>query len=244
MEKVVGEVTQSQESVTSDEIDAKNQLTTVEVAVVELVQGDGVPSDEEATEDAASAEELANCIEMSTISEVSTKDQCIMQVEEDQAEIDEAVTNEIQKTQETATVAVGGETTQNKEITISHEMTATKEHATVAVEATGPMETMAVVEKDTTKAEDNEINEVVATIEETVEVVEVIEGQTNDATKQLGPFYSLEELKKPIDGVEWSRREDFLSDDDFKLHFGFLKSDFEVMSLWKRQGAKKKLGIF
>ena len=40
-----------------------------------------------------------------------------------------------------------------------------------------------------------------------------------DSTNPDGKYYSLDELKKPIEGVEWSKREHFLSDKDFVSYF-------------------------
>lgn len=56
--------------------------------------------------------------------------------------------------------------------------------------------------------------------------------------------YTIEELKNPIDGVDWAKREDFLSDEDFKTHLGVSREEFHSMASWKRQNAKKKAGIF
>ena len=56
--------------------------------------------------------------------------------------------------------------------------------------------------------------------------------------------YALEELKTPLDGVEWSTREAYLSEEDFQKHFGMTLEEFNVMALWKKTAAKKKNGIF
>jgi len=57
-------------------------------------------------------------------------------------------------------------------------------------------------------------------------------------------FYTLDELKKPINGVEWAKREEYLSNEDFITHFGMQKESFKSLPMWKRQSAKKKNGIF
>jgi hypothetical protein len=57
-------------------------------------------------------------------------------------------------------------------------------------------------------------------------------------------FYTLQELKVPIDGVDWACREDYLSDDDIVKHFGMNRDELKALPKWKRQAAKKKLGIF
>jgi hypothetical protein len=51
-------------------------------------------------------------------------------------------------------------------------------------------------------------------------------------------------LKTPIDGVEWSTREAYLSEEDFQKYFGMTLEEFNAMALWKKTAAKKKNGIF
>ena len=57
-------------------------------------------------------------------------------------------------------------------------------------------------------------------------------------------LYSLDELMKPIDGVDWAQREDYLRDDEFKKTFGMERNEFSKLPKWKRQSAKKKVGLF
>jgi hypothetical protein len=57
-------------------------------------------------------------------------------------------------------------------------------------------------------------------------------------------FYSLQELKIPIVGVDWASREDYLSDEDIAKYFGMTRNELKALPKWKRQAAKKKLGIF
>lgn len=56
--------------------------------------------------------------------------------------------------------------------------------------------------------------------------------------------YTLEELKKPIEGVDWSKREMFLSDEDFHSLFRMTRRDYISLPTWKQKQAKKDAGIF
>jgi len=62
--------------------------------------------------------------------------------------------------------------------------------------------------------------------------------------KNITTFYTLQELKVPIEGVDWACREEYLSDDDIIQHFGMNRDELRALPKWKRQAAKKKLGIF
>merc|ERR1711994_858908 len=57
-------------------------------------------------------------------------------------------------------------------------------------------------------------------------------------------YYTIEELKNPIDGVHWAKRQDFLTDEDFKTHLGMSRKEFNDLPLWRQQNAKKKAGIY
>lgn len=61
---------------------------------------------------------------------------------------------------------------------------------------------------------------------------------------KVGTFYTLQELKVPIDGVDWASREDYLSDEDIVKYFGMTRAELKALPKWKRQAAKKSLGIF
>ena len=66
----------------------------------------------------------------------------------------------------------------------------------------------------------------------------------SEAAAAAGPFYTLEELKKPIDGVDFNAREMWLSDKDFLAAMGSPKAEFQGMQKWKRVALKKKVGLF
>ena len=59
-----------------------------------------------------------------------------------------------------------------------------------------------------------------------------------------GKYYTIEELRYPIDGVNWSDRENYLSDSDIQKLFNMSRSELKALPLWKRNAAKKKLHIF
>ena len=60
-----------------------------------------------------------------------------------------------------------------------------------------------------------------------------------------GVVYSLEELTSGVPpGVAPHEKEKYLSDDEFCSAFGMKRSDFDALPKWKRQNAKKKVGLF
>ena len=66
----------------------------------------------------------------------------------------------------------------------------------------------------------------------------------DSAKSGIGTLYSLSELMIPQDGVDWSKRETYLKDDEFLLHFEMDKTAFATLPKWKQIAAKKKVGIF
>jgi len=54
----------------------------------------------------------------------------------------------------------------------------------------------------------------------------------------------LEELKNPIDGVEFTTREQWLSDGDFQNLFSMSKDEFKELKQWKKIALKKKCGLW
>mmetsp|Transcript_62872 Transcript_62872/g.172350 ORF Transcript_62872/g.172350 Transcript_62872/m.172350 type:complete len:296 (-) Transcript_62872:32-919(-) len=61
--------------------------------------------------------------------------------------------------------------------------------------------------------------------------------------------YSLEQLQVSADelsslGVETSKREDYLSDEDFQALFKMSRAALAALPAWKRKGLKQKLGLF
>jgi hypothetical protein len=57
-------------------------------------------------------------------------------------------------------------------------------------------------------------------------------------------YYSLQELKSGVEGVEYFQREQYLSPNDFKQVFGMSKGEFNGLRKWKQQELKKKAGLF
>ena len=57
-------------------------------------------------------------------------------------------------------------------------------------------------------------------------------------------YYTLEELKAGVPGVDYAMREHYLSDDVFFELFGMKKDQFLQMQTWKRVAAKKGIGLF
>ena len=69
------------------------------------------------------------------------------------------------------------------------------------------------------------------------------DADTND-TLNITTFYSLEELKAGMDGVDLTKREQYLSPEDFESMFGMSKEEFNGLRKWKQQLLKKKVGLF
>lgn len=61
-----------------------------------------------------------------------------------------------------------------------------------------------------------------------------------------GPFFSYEELKQkfPPEGVDPSRKEEFLEDETFNQIFAMSKADFKAQPKWKRDQQKKRYNLF
>jgi hypothetical protein len=68
------------------------------------------------------------------------------------------------------------------------------------------------------------------------------EGTNNGAKETL--YYSFQELKSGVKGVEYTQREQYLSPDEFEKLFGMSKEEFNVLRNWKQQALKKKVGLF
>ena len=68
---------------------------------------------------------------------------------------------------------------------------------------------------------------------------------TASAPPSGGKFFSVEDLKKGTpDGVDPTRKQDFLSDADFKAVFGMTKAEFNVLKPFKQKDLKKAKGLF
>jgi len=57
-------------------------------------------------------------------------------------------------------------------------------------------------------------------------------------------FYTLDQLMKPMEGVDWAKREDYLSDDDFKKCLTVTRETFSTLPAWKKKALKQKARIF
>ena len=88
-----------------------------------------------------------------------------------------------------------------------------------------------------------------ATQEEHEEEEPVVISKDSDVSEILsgvkeGATFTVEELKAGVDGIDNSRKENYLSDSDFQAAFGMDKAAFAGLAKWKQQGAKKKVGLF
>ena len=115
----------------------------------------------------------------------------------------------------------------------------------VIVEDTPP--STALVMEDTEKTpppQDNLTVEEKPSSKEPVVTTKEPAPEPNDDGNGAKAFYTVEELKTPIDGVDWSCRENYLTDDDIQKYFAVSRSELKALSNWKKQAAKKKIGIF
>ena len=94
-------------------------------------------------------------------------------------------------------------------------------------------------------------------IEITVDLTKPTSNQTNSSNSTQGA-----NLPRPVtetfppeklvnvqtedlpDGVDPTRKEDYLSNDDFKLIMGISRNDFYALPSWKQLNLKKKMGLF
>jgi len=61
-----------------------------------------------------------------------------------------------------------------------------------------------------------------------------------------GETYPLDLLagKEVPEGVDKSRKEDYLCEGDFERAFGMKRGEYGGLPKWKKQGLKKKVGLF
>jgi hypothetical protein len=70
-------------------------------------------------------------------------------------------------------------------------------------------------------------------------------GPSGGSSSLPGPFFSLAELKSGVpEGVTAAKKENHLSDADFKQLFGQERDAFAKLAGWKQAELKKKIGIF
>eukprot|EP00521_Asterionellopsis_glacialis_P007556 CAMPEP_0195284460 /NCGR_PEP_ID=MMETSP0707-20130614/2653_1 /TAXON_ID=33640 /ORGANISM="Asterionellopsis glacialis, Strain CCMP134" /LENGTH=400 /DNA_ID=CAMNT_0040343807 /DNA_START=9 /DNA_END=1211 /DNA_ORIENTATION=+ len=68
---------------------------------------------------------------------------------------------------------------------------------------------------------------------------------TKDEPIIVTTFHTPVDLKHgKVEGVQFAKREQWLSDDDFKSTFGMSKTEFNGMRKWRRQILKKKVGFW
>lgn len=58
-------------------------------------------------------------------------------------------------------------------------------------------------------------------------------------------FFDIETLKKTFpEGVDPTKKEQYLSDQDFESVFKMTKAQFNELKAWKQMDAKKKVGLY
>ena len=63
--------------------------------------------------------------------------------------------------------------------------------------------------------------------------------------EDLSEFFSLEALKKgAVNGIDTSRRESYLSPQDFRKTFKVSKEEFARLPKWKQEQQKRNSGLF
>ncbi|KAH9648466.1 Villin-3 [Citrus sinensis] len=107
---------------------------------------------------------------------------------------------------------------------------------------------------------ESEASEQVGDVKETEEVVPVSESNGDDSeTKQVTEqdengsetsrsTFSYDQLKarsdNPVTGIDFKRREAYLSDEEFQTVFGMMKEAFYKLPKWKQDMQKKKFDLF
>ena len=72
-----------------------------------------------------------------------------------------------------------------------------------------------------------------------------VAAQPASAPPSNGLFFNIEELRKGCpEGVDPTRKQDFLSDSDFKSVFGMTKAEFNNLKPFKQKDVKKSKGLF
>lgn len=67
------------------------------------------------------------------------------------------------------------------------------------------------------------------------------------ATASSSGTYNVEDLKTnnfPDGAVDLTKKETYLTDNDFQEVFGMDRASFDAQAKWKRDAAKKKVGLF
>jgi hypothetical protein len=62
--------------------------------------------------------------------------------------------------------------------------------------------------------------------------------------EESGSTYTLEQLKKKPTELDNTKLETYLSETDFKKHFGMSKAEFAKLPGWKKTDMKKKLQLY
>ncbi len=231
---------------------AEEETARKELAAKKAAEEEAAKKTAEAVRVAAEEEATKKAAEAAAAKKVAEEEAAKKAEEEKKATEEKALAKKVEEEKKAAAVAEEAE----EEKKMSEEETVEEKKATsttkdaVAAEiqnddtsAQSPQEP-----EDSTKSPSPPSAAVPQSSSEKEEKKDVMSPSTSTATSTTTnsdqKFYSLEELKKPIDGVEWSKREEFLSENDFMKYFGTDKSKFAALALWKRQSAKKKVGIF
>jgi hypothetical protein len=68
-------------------------------------------------------------------------------------------------------------------------------------------------------------------------------GSASSNDNDGGQTYTLEQLKRKPNECDSTKLETYLSENDFKKHFGTSKTEFTKLPAWKKTDMKKKLGL-
>jgi len=61
---------------------------------------------------------------------------------------------------------------------------------------------------------------------------------------EVTEHYTLEDLQVPIKGVDWKKREFYLTQEDFQNIFKITLEEYKDLKPWKRMQCKKNAGLF
>jgi len=116
--------------------------------------------------------------------------------------------------------------------------------AAVAIIAGEPDDAKISIQNSTTISDDTSLNGIQSGNVSSSKEKEDKKADEEISTSEDKKTYSLEELLEPTHGVEWAKREEYLSNEDFLEKFQMPIEEFRKLATWKRQKMKKRLSLF
>jgi len=218
-----------------DEVE-KSVVETEGVSIEPAVEEATNEEEEEVPESAEEVEEITNDDEEEVLEETNEVPKSSVEIEKSAVETETVLDSPV------AVEATNDDEVEVPEVKIEVPESAEEVVPEPALEEENPKQEAEVKRAPQDKLETEEVPATKTATRE--DVKEPATEAKVEIANPSGVYYTLEELKFPIDGVEWAQRQDYLSDDDAQKHFGMTLSEFNALPKWKKQATKKKLGIF